>query len=295
VYEITEQAESEVVTIYHIEESAKAQVVGESDDPYTGFPISVEIASREDKVDVEQPMPTVDFTTALKRKVSAMNLKPLLKAGIAIAAVMLIGLALLFNTQTAKAVTIEQIYKAIEKVRNVYISSFVPDKTEPTQEQWVSRTLNIYMLKTGKELVLWDISNGTRKLKHVDTAITETTPLTGDSVASVERKMSGSLGLVPFYDISEIPPGAEWHQVANADVSEGDTELYELTWTEEAYDDSVIFKKWRFFIDPKANLPQKVEIFRKSAANSKYNLRSVMVVEYLSDNDIQSVIKDAGF
>ena len=78
IYNIADRAESEVVTIYHIDEPAKAQVVGESEDLYTGFPIRVEIAGCEDKADVEQPTSTVDFTTALKQKISAMNLKPLL-------------------------------------------------------------------------------------------------------------------------------------------------------------------------------------------------------------------------
>jgi hypothetical protein len=292
VYGVAERAESEVVAIYHINESAKAQAVSESDDLYAGFPISVEIASCEDKVEVEQPMPTIGFTNALKQKVSATNVKPLLKAGIAVAAVILIGLALLLNTPTAKAVTIEQIYKVIEKVKNVYISSFVPDKTEPTQEKWVSRTLNIYMTKTGKELVLWDISNGTRKIKHVDTAVTETTQLTYDSIASAEREMSGSLGLLPFYDISEIPEDAEWRRVDGAilEVAEG-IEIYELKWAETTYGSSV-FKKWRFFVDTKANLPQKIEIYRKSSVDSEYNLISLIVVEFLSGSEIQKVIKD---
>ncbi len=295
LYGITERPESEVVTIYHIDEPAKAKAISESDDLYAGFPISVEITSRENKVDVEKPVPTIDFTTALKRKVSATNLKPLLKTGIAVAAATLIGLALLLNTRTAKAVTIEQIYKAIEKVKNVYISSFAPDKTEPTQELWVSRTLNIYMTKTGKDFVLQHIPNGTKKIRHVDTAVTETTPLTNDSIASVEQKISGSLGLVPIYDRSEIHPGTELHQVANADVGEGDTEVYELTWTKKAYDGSVILWKWWVLVDAKTKRPQKVEWHRKLVSEDRYKLRSTMVVEYLRDNEIQRVIKDAGF
>ncbi len=295
LYGIAERPESEVVTIYHIDESAKAQVVRESDDLYAGFPISVEIASRENKVDVEKPVPTIDFTTALKRKVSATNLKPLLKAGVAVAAVILIGFALLLNTPTAKAVTIEQIYKAIEKVKNVYISSFVPDKSEPTQERWVSRTLNIYMTKTKLQWVLRDIANGLRKSKDSHAGVIDTVQLTEDDIAGIEQKISGSLGLVPFYDISEIPPGAEWHQVANADVGEGDIEVYELKWTEKAYDGSVILWKWRVLIDVKTKLPQRAKWHRKLVSEDIYTLRSARVVEYLNDNEIQSVIKDVGF
>ena len=296
LYGIAERLESEVVTIYHIDESDKAQLLGESDDLYAGFPISVEIAARDDKVDVEQPLSSIDLTTALKRKVSSMNLKSLLKAGIAVTAVILIGLALLLNTPTAKAVTIDQIYKAIENVKNVYISSFVPDKTEPTQEIWVSRTLNIYMLKTGKELVLWDVSNVTKKIKYADTTVTEKTPLTDDSSASIERKMSGSLGLMPFYDISEIPPGAEWSQVTDEALTtaERDIEVYDLTWVRKRYGGSDEFLKWRFFVDSKTKLPQRTEFFEKLPAGTTYDLTLVKKVEYLSDSEIQKV-KDVSF
>ncbi len=287
LYGIAERPESEVVTIYHIDESAKAQVVSESDDLYAGFPIKVEIIDRVDVVDPGQPVSTIDFTTALKRKVSAMNLKPLLKTGIAVVAVILIGLALLLNTPTAKAVTIEQIYKAIEKVKNVYISSFGLDKTEPTQEQWVSRTLNIYMLKTGKELVLWDIPNSLRKSKNFDTGAIKTVELTEDDIAGIEQKISGSLGLMRFDDMSEIPEDAKWHPVDHEilEVAEG-IEVYDLTWTQ---------KRWRVFVDSRTKFPQRTEFYEKLPAGTKYDLKSVKEVGYLSDSEIRAVIKDAFF
>ena len=241
-------------------------------------------------------MATIDFTTALKRKVSSINLKPLVKAGIVVAAVILIGFALLLNTPTAKAITIEQIYEAIENVKNVYISSFVPGKAEPVQERWVSRTLNVYMNKTGKELVLWDIPNGTKRIRHADTDVTETTPLTDDSFAAVERKMSGSLGLMPFYDISETPENAKWSQVPNeAEAFEAiakDTEVYDLTWGK--YNDSVLFK-WRVFVDTTTKLPQRTKFYRKLSADDDYILRSTMVVKYLDDGQMQAVIKGFSF
>ncbi len=296
LYGIAERLESEVVTIYRIDESAKTQPFSESDDLYAGFPIRVEIASHEDKVEDERPVPTIDLTSALKRKLSSMNLKPLLKAGVAVTAVILIGFALLLNTPAAKAVTIDQIYKAIEKVKNVYISSFIPEKSEPTQEKWVSRTLNIYMLKIGKELDLWDISNRTRKTKHVDTDVTKTTPLTDDSFASVERKMSGSLGLTPFSDISEISEDAEWNRVdnENLEVAEG-IEIYDLKWTKRKYGGSTEFKKWRIFVDAKTSLPQKVEWYTRFADDAEVVLETVKVVEYLDESEMQAIIKEASF
>jgi hypothetical protein len=226
-----------------------------------------------------------------------MNLKPLVKTTVAAAAIILIAVALFFNIPTAKATAIEQIYKAIEKVKNVYISKFVPDKTEPIQEKWVSRALNIYMTKTGKQLVLRDIPNGVRKTKQLDTVVTETIPLTAVSIADVEKKITGSLGLMPFPDISEVPKDTEWKRVADDGLkatSEG-IEVYDLSWVEQSPNGPLIFKRCRLFIDPNTNLPHKTEIYRKVAADSQYTLRSIVVVEYLSGSEIQAVIKDASF
>lgn len=292
---MAERAESEVVTIYNIDESAKTRKAGKSDDLYTGFPISVEIARREDKV--KQPDSTIDFAAALKEKVAAMNLKPFLKIGVA--AVILLGFILLLNTTSAKAVTIQQIYKALEIVKNIHILKSVPDETELltkiTEEKWVSRTLDIYMSKTEKGFVLWDVPNILIKSKHSETGEIETDQLAEDDIPGIKQKISGSLGLIPF-DVSKIPPDSEWHPVDDdefPEVAEG-IEIYELKWTKTTYSSSE-FHKWRFFVDPKKNLPKKIKAFIKSAADGEYKLISVIEVKYSSDREIQKVMKDAGF
>jgi len=297
VYGIAERTESEVVTIYHIDESAKAEAIGESDDIYAGFPIRVETASREDEVNSEQPASPIDFGTALKQRVSAKKLKPLLKTAAAAAAVILIGFALFLSIPTAKAVTIDEIYRAIEKVKNVYISNFVLDKKEPVQEIWVSRTLNIYMTKTGEQWVLWDIANGLRKSKHCATNVTEMVSLSEDGITGIETKISGSLGITPFYAISDVPEDADWGRVADKDLEAAAKgfEVYDLAWTERAYDGSVVSKKWRFFVNAKEDLPQRIEIYQMLTTDTEYILMSLMMVEYLSDSEIQGVVKEAAF
>lgn len=297
VYYIAERPESGVVTIYHVDESAKAKVASESDELYAGFPIRVEVMGGEDEVEAEPSAPTINFGAVPKQKVSAMNLKPLVKTVAAAAAIILIAAALLLNIPTAKAVTIEGIYKAIEKVRNVYISSFTPGKKEPIQEQWVSRALNIYITKSGKQLVLWDLPNAVRRIRDSDTAVTETTPLADDVLTGVEKKISGFFGLVPFYDISEIPADAEWSHVTDDHLktTTGSIKVYDLTWTEKAYDGSIAFRKWRVFVDPETNLPQIVEWYEKLAADSEYTLMSMMIVEYLDDSEIRAVIRNGSF
>ncbi len=291
---MAQRADSEIVTIYHVDESAKTRKLGKSDDLYAGFPISVEIIHNEDKV--KQPVSTVNFADVLKEKVSAMNLRPFLKLGVAAAAVILVGFALLLNSSSAKAVTIQQIYRAIENVKNVYISSFTAGNTEPTQELWVSKDSGLYITRTSGQLVAFDILNRKKIIKDIGAVRPETIPLPDDIIASMEEKISGSLGLMPFDDISQIPPGSEWHPVEDDEIletAEG-IEIYELKWIKTTYSSSE-FHKWRFFVDPKKNLPKKIKAFRKSAADGEYKLILVIEVKYSSDREIQKVMKEAGF
>jgi hypothetical protein len=295
VYYIAERAESDVVTRYHIDESAKAKATSGTKELYAGFPIRVDVKQREEEVRAEQPVPAIDFAATLKQKISVKKLKPLLKTGAVAAAVILIA-AILFQSIPAKAVTLERIYKAIEKVKNVHITSFIPDKKEPVQEIWISRMANAYLLKTEKELVLWDTGKGVRKSKQVDTAVTETVPLTAVSVADTEKKITGSLGLMPFYDMSEIPEDADWSRVddKSVDVAKG-IEVYVLKLIGNTLDGSQVFKKWRFFVDSKTNLPKRTEFYQKLPTDDEYIFISALEVEYLSDSKMQEVIKEASF
>jgi len=296
VYAIFNRTESEVATVYNIDDSAKGQATSESNDLYSGFPIKVEVLNWKDAAKAKESASTIDSTVTLKQRPSSVNLKSLAKVGFAAAAVILIALALFLNIPTARAVSIEQIYKALEKATNVYIASFVPDRKEPIQEQWVSRTLNIYMTKTEKEFILWDIPNGIRKIKHLDTASTETTPLTNDMVASAERRMSSSLGLMPFYDISQIPEDAQWSRVADESLKTSDNiDVYNLAWGKKAYDGSATSYKCRVFVSLITNLPQKTELYKKLPSENEYILTSTIVVKYLSEIEMQAAIKELSF
>ncbi len=296
MYTIIERPESGVVTRFYIDQSAKTKAVSESDDTYAGFPIRVEVTGRENKVNTEQSDPVIDFTTALKQKVSVKKLKPLLKTAAAAAAVIFIAVALLLNIPSAKAITLERIYKVFKKVKNVHITSFTAGRSEPTQERWVSRTTNTYLLKTKKELVLWDTGNSIRKSKQVATGVIDTIPLSVDMVDEIKNKIAGFLGLVPFAGLSVVPKDASWSPVAGESLEAAvDIETYDLTWAEKTRDDSDVTCKWRVFVDLKTALPQKTELYDKLPTDNEYTLRSVKVIEYPSDSEMQEVIKEASF
>jgi hypothetical protein len=294
---IDEQPESGAITIYTIDKSAKSQAVYESDDLYAGFPIKVEVTNPEDKTEAEKLAAVIDSTVSLREKVSALKYKSFIKTAAAAAAIVLIASFLLFYTPTAKAISIEQIYKAIEKVTNVYIAQFVPGRAEPTQETWVSKTLNIYMIKDKKGLVLWNISNGIRKSKYTDTGAVETTRLTNESIESIEKKLSGSLGLMPFDNMSEIPPDAQWVHVIDKSLGivAEDIEVYDLTWVGKKHINVMVINKWRFFVDAKTSLPQRTEFYRKLFTESEYTLMTVNMIKYLSDSELQFVLEETSF
>jgi len=297
VYAILDRAEPDVATVYNIDDSAKGRATSESNDLYSSFPIKVEVLNWKDEAKAKESASTIDSTVTLKYRVSSVNLKSLAKVGFAAAAAILIAVALLLNTPTAKGVTIEQIYKAIDKIRNVYVASFVPEKKEPVQEKWMSRALNVYMTKTGEQLVLWDLQNKVKKTRHLDSNSVETTVLSDDIITETRERMAGSLGLMPFDRISTIPRDAEWSRVTEDGLkaTTRDTEVYDLMWAKEAYDGSVTFRKWRFFVDPGTNLPHKIEIYQKLLAEDEYIFMSSMEVEYLSDSKMQGIIRGMSF
>ena len=312
VCSIAERSKSDVVTICTMDKSAEAKAISESDDLYAGFPIKVEVVNREDEIKTKPSIPTTPTTP--KREFSTTKLRPLIKTVAAAAAVILIVSVFFLNTSTAGAVTIEQIYKAIDKIKNVYITKFIPDKTEPLQEsayitkfipdktkplqeRWVSKTFNVYLTKTADEYVLWDIGNNVKKSRSADTTAVEITQLSEGSLSDVEKRMSGSLGLTPFYNISEIPPDAEWIQIVdeNSEAAVKNIKIYDLIWSTRRYNDPIMFNKWRFFVDIKTNLPQRTEFYQKFLADDEYTLVSVSIIRYLNDSEMQIVLEEVSF
>ncbi|MFC1793532.1 hypothetical protein ACFL3Q_08110 [Planctomycetota bacterium] len=279
ITDIAERAESEIITIYEIDES----------EHYAGFPAASEMAGAEDNVYIEQPK-TINLTAKLSQKAAALNMKPLLKAGLAAAAVIAIGLALLLNSPAAKAVTLDQVYRAVEKVKNVYISKFGPDKAEPIQEMWVSRSLNIYMISnTSEGLVLLETAKKHKRTKQPGRASMEVKLLSDVDCAEIEKTMGGYLDLLP----SDVPKDANWSRVADDDLraTEESSEVYELTWTDKTYGGIPEFQKRLYFVDPETGLPNKVELYMQSSTAGEYTLQSERIVKRLSDDEIRSAVK----
>ena len=108
--------------------------------------------------------------------------------------------------------------------------------------------------------------------------------------------MEGPLGLLPFSDMPEAPEGAKWQAVANESIETviPSTQVYDLTWTEKEPDGSMVYNRWRGYIDPETRLPKKIEWWEKRA-EEEYKLLTIIKIAYPTAVEIQTVIREAGF
>jgi hypothetical protein len=284
------RADSEVITIYHTDESAKQRQPGQAQDLYSGFPIRVEVINR--KAGDEQPVSAIDFA-AFRDKISALNLKPLLTTGFAVAAVLLLGFALLLNTTSAEADVAARISRAVAGVRNAYVSKFNAGEDKLMEEQWISQDLNMHMVKNIKGFSVFDVSDARMKVKDPDTGAVITSPLTEDQKTAVHRRIHASLGLTPLQSISNLPAGSKWNRREDLEEDEG-IQIHDLTWTDPTSHSSVL-RRWRFFVDSKSFLPKRIEVFRKSVGGGQYDKINVIRIRPLSTAEIRKAVQDAGF
>lgn len=292
IFQIAERPESKIATIYKIDEYAETKETEDPENLYSGFPVSVEIEKREDKEDPQYQISTIKFSDVL-RKIAALRKNYLFRTGAIGVAVLLIAVAFFFRTSMAEAITLEKIYTAVNNVKNIHISSFAPDKAEPIQEQWISRTQNYLITKTGNKIVQWDFTNKVRKIKQANADSIQTSQLPDGFIADIKQNLGNSLGLTPFQNI-DVHPNAEWNHIINNEQETpiANVEVYELTWLVEDYIGHPVYNRILFFIDPVTNLPQKTEFYRKYTTDDKYTLESTTKLEYLSDTAIQKVIED---
>lgn len=288
IYNVALRNESEIVTTYHIEK--QAQTNSESEELYNGYPIRVEVEKYPKIFESDKQNTTVNLEPASKKRGLSETIKPFFKVAAA-AAILIAAIAFLFNISSAKAVSVEQICKAIGRAKNVHISTYSNEIDRLVSEVWVSRSLKVYMVKTGKQTVLSDISKGIRKIKQNDTGMTETSSLAQEFAVNIELALNGFLGLVPFDELKNIPAGAQWHREVEEgqDAAQEKIEIYDLLWARKTYGGPDIFYKWRVFVNPETKLPIKTELYQKEASEGPYRLSSTTIIENLTEDQIKAV------
>ena len=217
----------------------------------------------------------------------------------AVAAVILVIFALFFNAPPPKAVTLEQVYEVLGKVRNICVARFEPDKDESFQQVWTSKTMNVMLIKGmnegQSEFVLWDLPNRLIRSKFVFSDLVKIDGIPVGMFAEAQKSITGTFGLMPFSDIKDAPEKSQWNRVEDPNVSAivPGTEVYELTWPQKRTAGTGIrFIKWRVFLDTVTNLPKRAEWYTKLKSEDKYKFTTFSVITYTSENQIRTLIRN---
>jgi hypothetical protein len=299
VYGILERRESGIVTCFKLDKSARSSAVGSSENLYEDWPIEVQVFDKSDKTEVIQATDTIavgGHTTPLKpklkQKLSSLNIRPFIKPAAAAAAIILVALLLFNAPTTARAVSLGQIRKALDRIKNICIITTHKEESNKIQEVMVSRTSNVKFLKTGNECTLLDINAKLKKTKNLNTGSIVITKLEDALLSRIKKTMEGTLDLLPYNSMSEAPEGAKWLP-ANENIDPG-TEVYDLVWTQKSLIGSVIHRKWRVYTDIERKRPKRIEWWLK-LPDEKEKLETITTISYPTDAEIQASIDKAGF
>jgi len=266
IYSITDRPESDVVTVYHVDEP---------------------LAARK----------PINFTARLKQTVSSPKVSPWLKIGATAAAIIIISMGLMLNEPTVEADSWDQMSEAIKKAINLHISnySYSVDEALLTREIWLSRSLGFYMLKDMNKYDLSDFTNKLHKVRTLGRSLVEENELSNDEQAIIERNIAVFLNLLPFARLSDAQEGTTWNRATGDDITRinESCEVFDLMWTSITASGSPIFYKRRYYIDSETSLPYNIEYSRKLPENDEYTLLSKIVIKQLKDSQMQDAVAKA--
>ncbi|MHC4865764.1 MAG: hypothetical protein ACYTEX_16910 [Planctomycetota bacterium] len=206
---------------------------------------------------------------------------------------MAVGLILLPLRANGR-IALAEVYQAIAEIQNVCISRFGPGEDEPTRIQYFSKSLGIRLFNLEDRIVLRDLENMVIKIKDRATGEITTEPISPDKLIEFRESLAGTLGLVPFAAITDVPADAQWNDVRDEDLESviPGTEVYELTWS-ETQGESAHYYKWRVLLDPRTALPHRTQFGRRVSGEYDYEWRYVYVVTYPSEGEIEGLIQEA--
>ena len=216
----------------------------------------------------------------------------------AVAAVIIVISALFLKWPASTTNVPGRIDTALSKAKNICITKFQPDGTEPYEQQWLSTTLNVKMVKSIEnnrmQFALWDIPNKTKMQTFLSSNTIRTEPITENMLAELEESMIQNSGLLQFFQKGLIPKDAVWKKVADPEVTAKypEAKIYELTWQQQGTTEGEIaYKKWLIFADAKTNLPVRAEWYKKSQPDEQYELESYTLFSYPKQDEIQTIIR----
>ena len=275
ISEIATRKDSGVVTKYTQDDTGKSG-------DYEGYPIKIQKEMQGDN----KKLISIPLKLSKKSENIKINIQPLLKFTAAAAIVLVVSSFFLFNSP-ANAFSLKQMYKAIASIKNVYISKYLPESKKPIEEKFVSREFNKLLIKNGNKIVEWHIDSN-QKIVEINQIEKELT-LSKDDIEKVNSIMKGSLGLMPFEFVCDVPKNAIWQQ--NKSKDELGFEYYSLIWSQKKIAGEILYK-WNIQVDPVSYFPQKCSLLKKAPEDKDFKLIRYVVIKYPRPEEIEKILKE---
>lgn len=208
---------------------------------------------------------------------------------IPIAAAAVIMVAFLFFNESTATADYDQIHKALKNVKNVHLRMTGADSENIIQEIWISRELNVKVLKSGSKIEVWDVGKQLKISKDTANGTIETNKIDDDLILQVSRTMQVPWSLLPFKAISNLPEGATW-RIINENDTVSNIDLYEIIWTEKTLRGANIITKWRGDIDRETSLPKRVEWWNKKESEEDFKLKTLVEISYPGIEQIKGIV-----
>jgi hypothetical protein len=114
--------------------------------------------------------------------------------------------------------------------------------------------------------------------------------LPAEETLKIAATINGTLGLMPFEDMTVLPKDAQWNHLTDANIISNVSalEVYDLLWVEKSSSTS---NKWRVYVDPQTKLPRRTEFYRMQPDEDTYVLKSFIVIDYPTDNEMKMMVE----
>lgn len=212
----------------------------------------------------------------------------------AVAAAVIVVFAIFLNRYITKTVNPEKIYTKLAKTDNLCISTYHAGDMEPYQQVWTTQNITLFRISEENrvQFTLWDLSKKTKMTAFLSSNTIQTETISEKMIAELDESIIQSFGL--FADIKDIPKNAQWIHIDDPGVVAivPDSRVFELTWSQEITN-GVAYRKWRFFINTKTDLPLRAESYVKFTTEGQYELENFSVYTYPQKDEIEALAEKA--
>ena len=285
---IIERKESGVVTEYITKRQVSIKFSEGLYNDYKNLPVEIVIHNRQ-----KETMGRIDLTRSLSDRRG--HIRQLAKPLAAIAAMIFVTIWLFVGT-LAKAVKFDDIYNAIGKIQNICLISGTSEVDRAAQKVWISKDLDIKLFYSANHWTLWDVQNRVKKNWTSESAYWETNNLDDAELMNVRQTMDIPLALLPFQSPHSLPDKYDWKLFPDRKVTGQlfNTQVYDLLWSDKAVNGSLVYYRWRVYINKDTLLPKRVEYWQKHSFTGKYELKNWMNITYPQAYEVKKVIRDIG-